>query len=105
MDVASSVGISPALGGGDKDVGQQVFQMNCASCHDNGKNVIKREKTLEKDALDQYLTGGRNEEAVVTLVTYGERAMPAFRRRFGEDDIQNVTAYIITTSEKGWDVD
>jgi len=56
-----------------------------------------RKKTLEKDALDQYLTGGRNEEAVVTLVTYGKRSMPAFG--------PNVAAYIITTSEKGWDVD
>jgi len=35
--VASSVGILPALGSGDKNARQQVFQMNCASCHANGK--------------------------------------------------------------------
>jgi len=63
------------------------------------------EKTLEKDALDQYLAGGRSEASVITQVTNGKNAMPAFGGRLGEDDIQNVATYVIATSEKGWDDD
>ena len=61
------------------------------------------EKTLEKAALDQYLAGGRKESSVVTQVTNGKNAMPAFGGRLSEDDIANVAAYVIATSESGWD--
>lgn len=100
--IASSVGVTPAAAG-DKIAGQQVFNANCATCHPGGKNIIKREKTLEKEALDEYLTGGRNEGAVSMLVTNGKNAMPAFGRRLDEDQVQNVATYVIATSENGWD--
>jgi len=61
------------------------------------------EKTLEKEALDSYLAGGRNEKSVITQVTNGKNAMPAFGGRLGEDEIQDVAAYVIATSESGWD--
>lgn len=61
------------------------------------------DKTLEKDALDQYLAGGRNENAVMTQVKNGKNAMPAFGGRLSDDDIANVATYVITTSEAGWD--
>jgi len=61
------------------------------------------EKTLEKEALDQYLAGGRSEKAVVTQVTNGKNAMPAFGGRLSDDDIANVAAYVITTANSGWD--
>ena len=35
------------------------------------------DKTLEKEALDQYLSGGRKVSSVVTQVTNGKNAMPA----------------------------
>lgn len=61
------------------------------------------EKTLEKEALDQYLAGGRKESSVVTQVTNGKNAMPAFGGRLSDDDIANVATYVIATSEAGWD--
>ena len=61
------------------------------------------EKTLEKEALDQYLAGGRNAKAVVNQVTNGKNAMPAFGGRLSDDDIANVAAYVIASSEAGWD--
>jgi cytochrome c6 len=61
------------------------------------------DKTLEKEALEQYLAGGRNEKAVMMQVTNGKNAMPAFGGRLGEDEIQNVASYVISTSESGWD--
>lgn len=61
------------------------------------------EKTLEKDALESYLAGGRNEKAVANQVTNGKNAMPAFGGRLGDDDIANVAAYVISSSESGWE--
>ncbi len=61
------------------------------------------DKTLEKQALETYLAGGRNEKAVITQVTNGKNSMPAFGGRLTEDDIANVASYVIATSEKGWE--
>ena len=93
---------SPALAG-DYAAGEQIFNANCAACHAGGQNVIMPEKTLEKEALDQYLAGGRSEASVVTQVTNGKNAMPAFGGRLSDDDIANVATYVIKTSETGWD--
>jgi len=104
ITIATTVGVSPAFAG-DRGAGQKIFDANCAVCHADGQNVIMPEKTLEKEALESYLTGGRNEDAVVNQVTNGKNAMPAFGRRLGEDDIKNVATYVIITSEMGWDDD
>ena len=61
------------------------------------------EKTLEKDALESYLAGGRNAKAVAAQVTNGKNAMPAFGGRLGDDDIANVAEYVMASSEAGWD--
>eukprot|EP00571_Detonula_confervacea_P012788 CAMPEP_0172299408 /NCGR_PEP_ID=MMETSP1058-20130122/1731_1 /TAXON_ID=83371 /ORGANISM="Detonula confervacea, Strain CCMP 353" /LENGTH=136 /DNA_ID=CAMNT_0013008855 /DNA_START=61 /DNA_END=471 /DNA_ORIENTATION=- len=102
--VTAGVAISPAFAG-DVGAGEQVFNANCAACHAGGQNVIMPEKTLEKDALDQYLAGGRSEKSVMTQVTNGKNAMPAFGGRLSDEDIANVASYVITTSEAGWDND
>ena len=100
--VTAGVAVSPAFAG-DVGAGEQVFNANCAACHAGGQNVIMPEKTLEKEALESYLAGGRNEKAVMTQVTNGKNAMPAFGGRLSDDDIANVASYVIATSEKGWD--
>ena len=88
--------------GGDVLSGEQIFVNNCAACHSGGQNVIMPEKTLEKDALDKYLAGGRNKDSVITQVTNGKNAMPAFGGRLSEFDIEDVASYVISTSETGW---
>ena len=51
----------------------------------------------------QFLTGGFKESSVVTQVTNGKGAMPAFGGRLTDEDIANVATYVITKSEEGWD--
>ena len=87
----------------DVGAGEQVFNANCAACHAGGQNVIMPEKTLEKEALEQYLTGGMNEKSVVMQVTNGKNAMPAFGGRLGDDEIENVAAYVIKSAKDGWE--
>eukprot|EP00543_Licmophora_paradoxa_P000960 CAMPEP_0202443084 /NCGR_PEP_ID=MMETSP1360-20130828/2438_1 /ASSEMBLY_ACC=CAM_ASM_000848 /TAXON_ID=515479 /ORGANISM="Licmophora paradoxa, Strain CCMP2313" /LENGTH=131 /DNA_ID=CAMNT_0049058671 /DNA_START=34 /DNA_END=429 /DNA_ORIENTATION=+ len=100
--VIFGIATSPAFAG-DVGAGEQVFNANCAACHAGGQNVIMPEKTLEKDALEQYLAGGRNEAAVRTQVTNGKNAMPAFGGRLSDDDIANVASYVIATADEGWE--
>jgi cytochrome c6 len=99
---AAFIVATPALAG-DVAAGEQIFDANCAACHAGGQNVIMPDKTLEKEALEAYLAGGRNEKAVITQVTSGKNAMPAFGGRLSDEDIANVAAYVIKTSESGWE--
>ena len=57
---------------------------------------------LSKGAA-MHPSGGFNEKAVVTQVTNGKNAMPAFGGRLSDDDIANVATYVISTSDAGWD--
>ncbi|KAJ1455840.1 cytochrome c-like domain-containing protein [Pelagophyceae sp. CCMP2097] len=80
---------------GDIESGATVFNGNCAACHAGGNNVIQSEKTLRKEALDQYLEGGRKPASVVYQVTNGKNAMPAFGGRLSDEEIDDVAAYVI----------
>lgn len=74
--------------------GAKIFDANCSACHAGGQNVIQAEKTLQKDALTEYLAGGLKESSIITQVTNGKNAMPAFGGKLSDEDIQNVAAYV-----------
>merc|ERR1712127_362937 len=88
---------------GAMGAGEQIFNANCGACHAGGQNVIMPEKTLEKEALDKYLAGGRSEASIITQVTNGKNAMPAFGGRLSDEDIANVATYVIASADAGWD--
>lgn len=84
----------------DIAAGAGIFTANCASCHLGGRNIIMADKTLKKDALEKYAMNSI--EAITKQVTNGKGAMPAFRGRLDEEQINNVAAYVLDKSEKGW---
>ena len=95
---------SPAIAA-DMAQGGQVFATNCAACHVGGGNAIMSNKTLKKDALEQYLANYGTEhavEAIVHQVTNGKNAMPAFKNRLSAAQIADVAAYVSSQAEKGW---
>lgn len=96
------IATQPAFAG-NAGSGEQVFNANCAACHAGGQNVIMPEKTLEKEALDQYLAGGRNEKSIITQVSNGKNAMPAFGGRLSDEEIADVAAYVIKSADEGWE--
>jgi cytochrome c6 len=57
--------------------GSKLFAVNCASCHAKGRNLVMKDKTLQKDALEQY--GMYSLEKIVYQIGHGKNAMPAFR--------------------------
>lgn len=89
---------SPALA--DAAGGAKIFSANCASCHAGGKNLVKAEKSLKKDALEKY--GLYSKEAIITQVTNGKNAMPAFKGRLKPNQIEDVAAYVLEQADKDW---
>jgi len=90
---------SPALAA-DTVSGAKVFSANCASCHAGGKNLVKAEKSLKKDALEKY--GLYSQEAIIAQVTNGKNAMPAFGNRLKPEKIEDVAAYVLSQADKDW---
>lgn len=97
------IAAQPALADRDPALvaaGAKVFSANCASCHMNGNNLINAAKNLKAETLHQY--GMDSLDAIVTQVTNGKAAMPAFKTRLQADQIQAVAAYVLDQAEKGW---
>jgi cytochrome c6 len=102
--VAGAMAFVPLAFAADIEAGSAVFAGNCAACHAGGNNVIQNEKTLRKEALEQYLEGGFKESSIIYQVTNGKNAMPAFGGRLDEEEIQNVAAYVFDqASNSKWD--
>jgi cytochrome c6 len=87
----------------DLSNGESVFQGNCAACHAGGQNSVQVEKTLELTSLKSYLANFNGDEsAIVTQVTNGKNAMPAFGGRLEDDEIADVAAYVLSKAKGGW---
>lgn len=80
--------------------GAQVFSSNCAACHIGGGNVVNGAKTLKIDALNKYEMA--SVEAIQYQVKNGKNAMPAFKGRLTDSQIESVAAYVLDQAEKGW---
>jgi cytochrome c6 len=89
----------PALAG-DGSKGAKIFSANCAACHAGGKNLVNPAKTLQKADLEKY--GMNSLAAIVTQVTKGKNAMPAFSGRLSEKAIEDVAQYVLDQASKGW---
>ncbi len=90
---------TPAIAG-DAASGGKIFSANCAACHAGGRNVINGAKTLQKDALDKYEMNSL--EAITNQVINGKNAMPAFKGRLTDAQIDDVATYVLSQAENGW---
>ncbi len=80
--------------------GAKIFSVNCAGCHINGSNIIRRGKNLKLKALKKY--GMDSIEAISSIVANGKNNMSAYKDRLTEQEIQDVAAYVLEQAEKGW---
>lgn len=92
--------VQPVMATPDLAVGSQIFKSNCMGCHMGGRNSIIAAKTLKLDALHEYLLD--TPEAIISQVTNGKNAMPAFGRRLNSEQIESVAAYVLDQAEKDW---
>ena len=64
------------------------------------ETLLAGAKTLKKDALDKYEMNSL--EAITHQVNNGKNAMPAFKGRLTDAQIDDVATYVLSQAEKGW---
>jgi cytochrome c6 len=80
--------------------GAEVFSVHCIGCHANGGNIVRWGKNLKQKALTK--NGMDSLEAIATIVTNGKNNMSAYRERLTEQQIQDVSAYVLEQAAQGW---
>lgn len=72
--------------------GEAIFKAKCASCHPDGGNVMKPEKTIK---------GMKNPKKIISQVRKGGGGMPAFdAKAISDADANLLASYIIKTFKK-----
>ncbi|WP_009632682.1 cytochrome c6 PetJ [Synechocystis sp. PCC 7509] len=77
-----------------------LFTNNCAGCHINGGNIVRRGKSLKTKALKKF--GMDSTDAIAQLVKNGKYAMPAYKGRLTDQQILDVSAYVLEQAEHDW---
>ncbi|MDJ0676600.1 MAG: c-type cytochrome [Calothrix sp. MO_167.B42] len=80
--------------------GAKIFSANCAGCHINGSNIIRRGKNLKMRALKRYHMD--SVDAIASIVTNGKNNMSAYKERLTEQEIQDVAAYVLQQAQQNW---
>ena len=80
--------------------GAEIFSANCAGCHAKGGNIVRRGKNLKQRALHRY--GVDSIAAVSSLVANGKNAMPAYKDRLSNQEIEAVAAYVLEQADNNW---
>ena len=80
--------------------GGKIFEANCAGCHINGGNIIRRGKNLKLRALKRYKMD--SVEAVSAIVAHGKNNMSAYKDRLTVTEIRDVAAYVLEQATTGW---
>lgn len=99
MILISNLNTSPVLAV-DLNNGEKVFNINCAGCHINGGNIIRRGKNLKKKALEKNKVDSM--EAIINLVTNGKNNMSSYQDKLTKEQIENVAAYVLKQAENNW---
>jgi cytochrome c6 len=84
----------------DLSTGAQVFDLQCAGCHPNGSNIIRRGKNLKQKTLQR--NGVDTPEAIADLVRNGKNNMSAYKDRLTETEIAEVSAYVLNRAAANW---
>lgn len=84
----------------DTTNGAKIFESSCAGCHLNGGNIVRRGKNLKQKALKKY--GMDSIDAIANIVTNGKNNMSAYKDRLSEQQILDVSAYVLEQAQKDW---
>lgn len=76
-----------------------IFETNCGACHQGGGNNIIEGHTLSKAAMEQYLDGGWNKEAIEYQIRNGKGPMPAWEGVLSDDEIKAMTDWVYEQSQ------
>ena len=82
------------------DLGESLFKKNCAGCHINGGNIIRRSKNLKISSLKH---NGINEpDTIAKIARQGIGIMDGYEEQLGDDGDQIVANWILEQAQKAW---
>ena len=82
------------------DSGGNLFNHNCAGCHMNGGNIIRRSKNLKISSLKR--NGIDNPEAIAKIARQGIGIMSGYKDELGENGDQIVANWVWEQAQKAW---
>ena len=82
------------------DSGEKLFRHNCAGCHVNGGNIIKRSKNLKISSLKR--NGIDNSEAIAKIARQGIGIMSGYEDQLGKNGDHLVANWILEQAQKAW---
>ena len=84
----------------DADLGKSLFKNQCAGCHINGGNIIRRSKNLKISSLKK--NGINSPEAIAKIANQGIGIMNGYKEKLGDDGDQIVANWIWAQAQKAW---
>ena len=84
----------------EADLGESLFKQNCAGCHINGGNIIRRSKNLKISSLKR--NGIDNPEAIAKIARQGVGIMSAYEDELGDNGDQIVANWVWEQAQKAW---
>ncbi|WP_272061784.1 c-type cytochrome [Oscillatoria sp. CS-180] len=79
---------------------QELFSQQCAGCHINGGNIVRRGKNLKLRALQRNHVDSI--EAIAQLITNGKGAMSAYGDRLSAEDIDLLAHFVWDKAQVNW---
>lgn len=98
--VVLNITFIPPVLAADTVNGSKIFEVQCAGCHLNGGNIVRRGKNLKQKALKKY--GMDSIDAIANIVTNGKNNMSAYKDRLSEQQILDVSVYVLEQAQKDW---
>tara|TARA_Y100001968_G_scaffold144950_1_gene132378 strand:+ start:241 stop:585 length:345 start_codon:yes stop_codon:yes gene_type:complete len=84
----------------EADLGGNLFKNNCAGCHINGGNIIRRSKNLKILSLKR--NGIDNPEAIAKIARQGIGTMSGYKDKLGNNGDQIVAKWVWEQAQKAW---
>ena len=81
-------------------LGKSLFKNNCAGCHINGGNIIRRSKNLKISSLKR--NGIDNPEAIAKIARQGVGIMRGYEDELGDNGDQIVANWVWEQAQKAW---
>lgn len=78
----------------------KLFELNCAGCHVNGGNIIRRSKNLKLKTLQR--NGYDTVESISDIITHGKNNMSAYGDRLSSQQIDDLAEYVLNKAENNW---
>ena len=92
--------LSKELNAIEADLGENLFKQNCAGCHINGGNIIRRSKNLKISSLKR--NGIDSPDAIAKIASQGIGIMSGYEDKLGDNGDQIVANWIWEKSQKAW---